>query len=128
MRTFAVGTGVVDVVRHRKRPAADQRHLPAKLDHAVRNLRELGPDAVGQHRFLRLQQLGRHVDVLDVELLDSHRLHALRGLRLLQILAAELAVVGRIGENCDLLEAALATASSTIIGAWMRSAAELRKT
>ncbi len=107
---FTAGARVVDVVGHRQGPRTDDRHLPAELGHAVGDLRELGADAVGQHDlgagFLGLEQLGRHVDVLDVELFDGHRLDAFLCQRLLQILATELAVVGRIGKDGDLLEVA----------------------
>ena len=105
----AVRAGNIEEALHRRRPRRDHRHLPAELGHAIGDLSEFGADAVGEDDvgpgLLSLQQLGRHIDVLDVELLHHDRLHALGAEVLLDIFAAELAVIRRVGEDRDLLEA-----------------------
>ena len=55
---------------------------------------------------LAFSSCARHVDVLDVELLFGDRLDALGRQRLLEVGAAQLAVVGRVGQDRGLLEAA----------------------
>ena len=99
-RALACGTGVTNVAGHRQRHAADHGDPPSEPSHAVGDLRKFGSDAVGQQCLcpgvLGLEQLRRHIDVLDVELLVCHRLDALGGERFQKIGATQLAAVRRI--------------------------------
>mmetsp|Transcript_35438 Transcript_35438/g.64454 ORF Transcript_35438/g.64454 Transcript_35438/m.64454 type:complete len:324 (-) Transcript_35438:460-1431(-) len=110
-RALAAGAGVVDEVGHGQRPGADHRHLPAQLRHPVGDLREFRADGIGQDGLgaglLGLEQLGRHVDVLDIELLDRDRRDVLQLERGFQVGAAELAVVGAVRQDGHLLVATL---------------------
>ena len=110
-RALCIGACRLDEVRHRQRVAADHRNLPVELGHAVGDLRQFRPHRVSEDDFgarvLGAQQLRGHVDVLDVELLDHHRLDAALVQSSGHVLAPELAVVRRVGQDRDLLVPAL---------------------
>ena len=107
-RALAARTGVVDEVGHRERPAPDHGNFPSQLRHTVGDLRQLRSDGVGQDHFcasfLRLEQLRGHVHVLNVELFDGHCLDIFQRQCPLQIFTAQLAVIGRVCQDRDILE------------------------
>src|SRR4030065_153843 len=90
------------VAPRRRRKAAEPR--------AVGELRRFGPDAVGEQGFgaglARGEELARHVGVADIEFAHRHGPDAFLLQGVFEVLAAELAVVGRVGEDRHLPEPA----------------------